>query len=205
PYGPDENAAARKVVLTFQRQGDTVSLLVDGKEAYREFYLIARIGEHYPHTDRDANYESIGIRTWGRNVEVLRIRAFRFKLPEKASPIVAGDALVESGYLDDALRKYITIASDYQTVSNSVAALALTKGFLLAAQRTDSNVANEQLNFFLGELRKPVAVEWWQSIQGDARRNYLSRVREIEALIQWNKEMYQKALGSFPDIFKANP
>jgi hypothetical protein len=136
---------------------------------------------------------------------VLRVRAFRFKLPEKASPIVAGDALVESGYLDDAVRKYKTIASDYQTVSHSVAALALTKGYLLAAQLTDSNVADEQLNYFLGELRKPVALQWWQSIQGDARRNYLGRVREIEALIQWNKEMYQKALGSFPDIFKANP
>jgi serine/threonine protein kinase/class 3 adenylate cyclase len=205
PYDPNENAAARKIVLTFQRQGDTVSLLVNGKEAHREVYLMPLIGQHDPHTDRDANYESIGIRTWGRNVEVLRVRAFRFKLPEKASPIVAGDALVESGYLDDAVRKYKTIASDYQTVSNSVAALALTKGYLLAAQLTDSNVSDEQLNYFLGELRKPVALQWWQSIQGDARRNYLGRVREIEALIQWNNGMYQKALGSFPDIFKANP
>jgi serine/threonine protein kinase/class 3 adenylate cyclase len=205
PNDPNENAAARKIVLTFQRQGDTVSLLVNGKEAHREVYLMPLIGQHDPHTDRDANYESIGIRTWGRNVEVLRVRAFRFKLPEKASPIVAGDALVESGYLDDAVRKYKTIASDYQTVSNSVAALALTKGYLLAAQLTDSNVSDEQLNYFLGELRKPVALQWWQSIQGDARRNYLGRVREIEALIQWNNGMYQKALGSFPDIFKANP
>ncbi|MBV8176235.1 MAG: protein kinase [Verrucomicrobia bacterium] len=204
-YGPNENAAAEKIVLTFQRQGDTVSLLVNGKEAHREVYLMPLIGQHDPHSDRDANYESIGIRTWGRNVEVLRVRAFRFKLPEKASPIVAGDTLVESGYLDDALRKYKTIASDYQTVSSSIAALALTKGYLLAAQLTDSNVADEQLNYFLGELRRPVALKWWQSIQGDARKNYLGRVREIEALIQWNKEMYQKALGSFPVIFKANP
>src|SRR6516164_463599 len=48
-------------------------------------------------------------------------------------------------------------------------------------------------------------MQWWQSIQGDARMNYLGRVREVEALIQWNKEMYGKALGSFSDIFKANP
>ena len=205
PYGPNENALARKIVLTFQRQGDTVSLSVNGKEAHREVYLMPLIGRHDPHTERDANYESIGIRTWGQNVEVLRVRAFRFKLPEKASPIVAGDALVESGYLDDALRKYKTIASDYQTVSNSVAALALTKGYLLAAQLTDSNGADEQQKYFLGELRKPVALQWWQLIQGDARMNYLGRVREVEALIQWNKEMYGKALGSFSDIFKANP
>jgi len=205
PYGPNGNPAARKIVLTFQRQGDTVSLLVNGKEAHREVYLMPLIGRHDSHTDRDTNYESIGIRTWGRNVEVLRVRAFRFKLPEKASPIVAGDALVESGYLDDAVRKYKTIASDYQAVSNSIAALALTKGYLLAAQLTNDNVADEQLNYFLGELRKPVALKWWQSIQGDARRNYLGRVREIDALIQWNKERYQKALASFPDIFKANP
>jgi serine/threonine protein kinase/class 3 adenylate cyclase len=205
PYGPNENAAARRIVLTFQRQGDTVSLLVNGKEAHREVYLMPLIGQHDPNADRDANYENIGIRTWGRNVELLRVRAFRFKLPEKASPIVAGDTLVESGYLDDALRKYKTIASDYQSVSNSVAALALTKGYLLAAHLADSQVADEQLNYFLGELRKPIALRWWQSIQGDARKNYLGRVTEVEALIQWNKEMYQKALGLFPDIFKANP
>jgi serine/threonine protein kinase/class 3 adenylate cyclase len=205
PHDPNENAATRKIVLTFQRQGDTVSLLVNGQEAHHEVYLMPLIGEHDPHADRDANYDSIGIRTWGRNVEVLRVRAYRFKLPEKASPIVAGDALVESGYLDDAVRKYKTIASDYQSVSKSIPALALTKGYLLAPHLTDSNVAGKWQNYFLGELRKPVALTWWQSIQGDARTKYLGRVREIEALIQWNKGMYQKALGSFPDIFRANP
>jgi serine/threonine protein kinase/class 3 adenylate cyclase len=198
----DNRNGARTIILTFQRQGDTVSLLVNGREAHREVYLMPLIGQH---ADRDANYESIGIRTWGRNVEVLRVRAFRFKLPEKASPVVAADTLVESGYLDDALRKYKTIASDYQTVSNSVAALALTKGYLLAAQLSDSNDADEQLKYFLGELRKPVAPHWWQSIQGDARRKYLGRIREIEALTQWNKEKYRAALASFPDIFQANP
>ena len=160
PHDPNENVAARKIVLTFQRQGNTVSLLVNGKEAHHEVYWMPLIGEHDPHADRGANYENIGIRTWGRNVEVLRVRAYRFKLPEKASPIVAGDTLAESGYLNDAVRKYKTIASDYQTVSNSISALALTKGYLLAP-RLDSKVAEEWQSYFLGELRKPVALKWW--------------------------------------------
>src|SRR6202022_1027895 len=124
------NAVGQNIVLTFQRQGETVSLLVNEKEAHHEDYLMPLIGEHDAGAERDQNFESVGIRTWGRNVEVLRVRAYRFKLPEKASPIVAGDTLAESGYLNDAVRKYKTIASDYQTVSNSISALALTKGYL---------------------------------------------------------------------------
>ena len=46
PHDSNENAAARKIVLTFQRQGDTVSLLVNGKEAHHEVYLMPLIGEH---------------------------------------------------------------------------------------------------------------------------------------------------------------
>ena len=199
------NAAGQNIVLTFQRQGETVSLLVNGKETHHEDYLMPLIGAQYAGVERNENYDSVGIRTWGRNVEVLRVRVYRFKLPEKASPIVSADALVESGHLNDAIRKYKTIASDYQRVSGSISALALTKGYLLAPQLPDTKGADQWRNYFLGELRKPISLNWWQSFLGDARTNYLDRVREVEALIQWKRGMYREALDSFADIFKANP
>ena len=41
------------------------------------------------------------------------MEVFRLALPEKASPVIAGDALVETRHFEDAIDKYLTIADDY--------------------------------------------------------------------------------------------
>jgi hypothetical protein len=194
------SAGTRDFSLTFQRQGETVLLQLNGKDVHRDTYLLPLLGEHDAQGGRSGYYENIGIRTWGTNVEVLSVSAYRFKLPEKASPIVAGDALVESGDLTEAIEKYKTIAKDYQKISSSISALALTKGYLLTARHEDARSDD-----FLSELRKPFQFDLWHPFRSDARSKYLGRVLEVETLGLWKKEQYADALRAFPAIFKANP
>ncbi len=107
----DESADARrirKVSLTFQRQGEKVTLQVNGKDVHHETYLMPLLLESDEQGGDLGQYENIGIRTWGQNVEVRSLYAYRFKLPEKASPTVAGDALAETGHLKEAIAKYRT-------------------------------------------------------------------------------------------------
>ncbi|MBV9491324.1 MAG: protein kinase [Verrucomicrobia bacterium] len=194
------NADARNVSLVFQRQGDTVSLQVNGKDVHHDTYLLPLVGKRQAQRDRTEDYENIGIRTWGANVEVLQIAAYRFKLPEKASPIVAGDALVEAGDLMDAIERYKTIAKDYEIVATSISVLALTRGYLLAAQLGDVSLQN----YFHGALAK-LPPGSWPFFQNDPRAKYLERVLEAETLTLWKEHRYRDALRNFPGIFKANP
>jgi serine/threonine protein kinase/class 3 adenylate cyclase len=194
------NADARDVSLVFQRQGDTVSLQVNGKDVHHDTYLLPLVGNLRAQRDRTEDYENIGIRTWGANVEVLQIAAYRFKLPEMASPIVAGDTLVEAGDLRDAVEKYKTIAKDYETVAGSISVLALTRGYLLAAQLGDVSLQN----YFHDGLAKLPSGSW-PFFQGDSRAKYLERVLEAETLTLWKQHRYRDALRNFPGIFKVNP
>jgi tetratricopeptide (TPR) repeat protein len=137
-------------------------------------------------------------------VEVLRISAYRFKLPEKTGPTLFGDALVEAGDLDEAIEKYRTIAEDYKDVS--ISALALTKGYLLAVQRGDA----PQRKYFYNELKKPIQFDWFNPFwlhpfQSATHAKYYERVEEVETLALWKEGEYQKALNNFPAIFQANP
>ena len=79
-----------------------MTLQINGREVHHETYVMPLLVER----DEDGvrtQYENIGFRTWGKNVEVRSISAYRFKLPEKASPTIAGDALAEAGHLQEAI------------------------------------------------------------------------------------------------------
>ena len=136
----DDSAASsdrvHKVSLAFQRQGEKVTLQINGQEAHHETYVMPLLMERDDDGAR-TQYENIGFRTWGKDVEVRSVYAYRFKLPEKASPTVAGDTLAETGRLQEAIAKYRNVAFDYAKVSPSIASLALFKGYLLANYRGD--------------------------------------------------------------------
>ena len=195
------STARQSFSLAFQRQGETVSLQVNGKEVHQDTYLMPLLGEHEEQRGHTGYYENVGIRTWGTNVEVLRIYAYRFKLPEKASPTIAGDSLVETGYLTEAIEKYRTIAKDYENVSSSISTLALTKGYLLAVQIGDARSRND----FLAQLRKPIQGGLWHFFPSASRTKYLQKVQEVETLMLWKERRYRDALRAFPAIFEANP
>ena len=197
----NRRAGKRDLSLAFQRQGEKVSLQVNGKDTHHETYLLPLLGGPGAAGSGAGRHESIGLRTWADDVEIVSIYAYRFKLPESASPTVAGDALVESGQLNEAIDKYQTLARDYETVSPGIAALALTKGYLLAtATGNDSRRAH-----FLTELRKPAPGHWSSLWHRDPRTEYLQKVGEVEALMLWKEGNYREALKAFQPIFQANP
>jgi serine/threonine protein kinase/class 3 adenylate cyclase/Leucine-rich repeat (LRR) protein len=195
--------SSRPFSLTFERRGERVSLQVDGKEVHHETYLMPLLVESGAQHGWEQPYENIGLRTWAKDgdVEIRSIYAFRFKLPESASPTVAGDSLVERGHLAEAIDKYSTIASDYQGVSIPISTIALTKAFLLAVHREDAG-RRSSLHKELHNQRQP---PWWHPVQKREINKYLQRVREVETLALWREGNRRAALKEFPAIFESNP
>jgi Lectin C-type domain/Leucine Rich repeats (2 copies) len=201
--------------LTFMRQGEDVSLEVKkgGKILYsqQEAFLLPLVGEHDAQGGRNRYYENVGIRTWGKDVEVLSIEADRFKLPEEASPTVAGDALAEAGYLDEAIKKYKAIATDYQHSSSSIYALALTKGYLLADHPEDADsrgFCRQRLKSLDKHIRSHRLDSWFHPGQSAESTRYLNSFQEVETLGRWknsDERVQLEALKNFPAIFEANP
>lgn len=201
PAGGERETDTRGVTLTFERQGEHVTLRVNGKPVHHETYLMPLLAERESEDGGASQYENIGIRTWGKDVEVRAISAYRFKLPEKASPTVAGDALAEAGHLKEAIEKYRTVALDYGSVSPSIANLALTKGYLLATHRGDV----EQRHRLLTRLQKAADNAGWDPLSRDPIAEYLQKAREVEALTLWKEEKREESLKAFPAIFQADP
>jgi hypothetical protein len=195
-----EGETARELSLSFERRGDKVVLQVNGKDVHHESYLMPLLIERDAQGGGTAQYESIGLRTWSKNVEVRSIHAYRFKLPEKASPTIAGDALTEKGYLREAIQEYRTIARDYEHVSPAISTRALTEAYRLAAHRGDAR----QREFLLSKL-EPAAVSKWGFFQRDVRAKNWPKVLEVETLALWKEGKHSEALANFPAIFQANP
>jgi hypothetical protein len=205
---PAGGVRSRDFSLTFLRQGETVVLQVDGHEQHRDTYLLPLLGEQAAAGGDSGYYEKIGIRTWDKNTEILRVSAYRFKLPEMASPIVAADALVESGNLTEAVEKYKTIAKDYQQISSSISARALANGYLLADHLEDKPSRDwcyQNLTKLEEHALSHSLASWLHPSQSAECLQYADRIREAEALRLWKQKDYQHALPMFPVIFKANP
>ena len=198
----------RNCSLTLMREDDKVCLLVDGKEVHHETYLVPLFGKQVGKRELSESFEHIGIRTSGTNVRVSKISAYRRKLAEKASPTVAGDALVEAGDLKDAVEKYKMLASDYKESSRSISALALTKGYLLADHLKDSGSRNwcyQGLKELEGHFRVHWLTSWLHPVQRAECARYREKVEEACTLRLWSEHQYPGALDNLPRIFKVNP
>jgi hypothetical protein len=198
----------RNCSLTFMREDDKVSLLVNDIEVHHETYLVPLFGEYVGKRENSEYFEHIGIRTCGTKVRVSKISAYRKKLAEKASPTVAGDALVEAGNLEDAVEKYKMIASDYKESSPSISALALTKGYLLADHLKDSGSRNwcyQGLKELEGHFRPHWLASWLHPVQSAECAEYREKVEEANTLRLWKEHQYPGALDNLPGIFKVNP
>ncbi|MFZ4765879.1 MAG: protein kinase domain-containing protein [Roseimicrobium sp.] len=185
-----------EATLTFQRRGDKVSLTLDDEPPYEVSFLTPLIGTKGAFDDA-LDFDRIGLRTWSPDgvISLRKIQVFRYKLAEQASPDITGDALAEAGHIDQAVEKFISVARDYRDVSDAISVPALTKAYLLAADRGDERAQRECLQLLPKQTRADLA-------------DHLHRVDEVATFLQWKKastDRRREALAAFPRIFAATP
>lgn len=183
------SAAATKIengkvnTIEIGRVNETLSVSVNG-------HLLSAV-DLFPLAGRE--YERIGLRSFGSSSVLYSIEVYRLALPMKASPVIAGDALVETRHFDDAIDKYLTIADDY--VRGPVAEEALAKAYVTAA----SSVADEQKRSqILIGIKRRIASRFITFA-------YREKILEIDALMLWRNGNYKASLSIVNDIFKRNP
>jgi serine/threonine protein kinase/Leucine-rich repeat (LRR) protein len=167
--------------LGFDRHADEVSLSIDGKLLHRRTELLPMVG---------ADLENIGVRNWGEDVEILSFTVWRRAMPEKASPLVAGDALFRRGHIREAVDEYLAVAADFK--GKPIAEHALVKAYLAAFRLTED----------AGRARHTIKTEMIKNHRGSA---LLSTLWEADCVAAWQDKQWRKALDTLPEIFKFVP
>ncbi len=178
PTGYDQNVAQTLVV---RREGTLLTFEVNGRITARMDDFAPLLGE---------GLESIGMRTFAKGARLLNLEVRRLSLPAKASPLVAGDSLVEIMRYKDAVAKYLTIAQDYP--NTAVARQALSKAYLLVDNlESDRDAALRKTRSLIAEnMPKELSLE--TTINGDALR-------------LWRSGKYQEALVIAEQMLKIDP
>jgi len=88
--------------LVVQRLDDRLSMSVNGNEIITRQEALPLIG---------TGFERVALRMWAETL-IRRVRILRRAIPENASPLIAGDALVSDGRFASAARIYEEIARD---------------------------------------------------------------------------------------------
>ena len=181
----DLRRTRRKVhTVEFIRRNDRLTLKTDGGAEITAVDL-------FPFAGRD--YASIGIRAFDSSLRIRSLKVSRLTLPLKASPVVAGDSLVETRHFADAIEKYLTIADDY--VRGPVAEEALAKAYVTAASHVNDPQKRSQI--LIGVKRRIAS-----------RFNtfaYRTKILEIDALMLWKDGNYKSSLSIVHDILARSP
>ncbi len=169
------------VRVELQRLQNKLSLKINGKETlvYHDFL---------PHRERGHN--RIGFICYSEGVYLKSIDVYRLSLPEKASPLIAGDALYANGDLKQAIDEYLTVAEDY--AGREVAELALMKAYIIASKHEAE----------FGHYADPIKADFYNLYPNSV---YRARMLEMEVLIAWEVGNYSNALKNLEDIYRIDP
>lgn len=170
----------RSLTLTFQREGEELLLEVDGQAQVRRTEILPLTGE---------GLDGVGIRSWAGDAVIESMAVYRRAAARKASPVVAGDTLVEAGNLSAALRQYMNLADDYR--GSAVGELALAKACRLSAvpNAADAAVRDRLCRRFTAEYPKSRfrgsilganALAAWQEARYDEALDRLDALRAID-------------------------
>jgi len=167
--------------VVIEHRGDRLELSVNGKVSTWD-------EDPLPLTGHDL--DRIGMRTYANDARLLSLTVERLALPENASPLIAGDALVQAGDFSDAVGSYLSTARDHP--GGSIAELALTKAYFatLRSPGNDHSLA--------ATIRRQLDLSFPDS-------HYHARLLELDALNDWQQADYSAALGVLPAIFAADP
>ena len=86
--------------LCFQRVGEELSLRVDGRQVLRRIEVLPLAGK---------GLSQVAVRSWG-TVHIKQLTVSRLTLPQRTSPLLAGDALVREKNFAGAVERYLEVA-----------------------------------------------------------------------------------------------
>jgi hypothetical protein len=173
---------AHRIVL--RRREGKLSISIDGRESLT-------VRDLFPPTG--AGLDMTGLRTHSSSIWLKSVKIFRLALPERASPLVAGDTLLELRHFNEAIDKYMLIAENYG--KNKVAGRALAKAYAAAASKLPEGKARK---FKLLEIRNMINENFPEF-------SYRERILEIDTLLSWRNKNYKEAFRLIYEIFKINP
>lgn len=165
--------------LILERKKEKISLTVDGDPSIS-------IVDYFPPSGKEMT--KIGLRSFSPSTIIKSIAVYRWALPEKTSPIVAGDTLAEFQYFDAAISKYLTIAENQQ--DPKIAAEALLKAYLTASSKEVENRLG-----IMDEVKKKIQELYPGS-------SYHIQILEQEILYFWKMREYDMVFGLLPELFK---
>ncbi len=166
--------------LSFLREDEMLTLLVDGEQVHEKMELLPLGGE---------NHDWIGVRTWSE-VDIMSMQVSRMSLPRRSSPLVAGDALYIEGFPQHAIRQYQQIANDF--AGSSIEERALTKAFFVACRYP---LGNEEVKH---ALRRRMLREFPNS-------PYRIRMMEADCITSWKNGQFEQTLRQLDDVLALKP
>lgn len=172
----------KDIMVVFQREGERISLFVNGRKQTEERDVLPFSGP---------DFSRIGFRSYATSTHVRSIEVYRMSLPKKASPLVAGDVLASLGYARDAIRTYLGIANDYR--QSPLAEKSLVRSLHSVYQLPEpykSHLADSILGTHGVDIRQTAS---WQD------------VREMQLLDTWKVGRYEQVLRELPAHFEAYP
>lgn len=169
--------------IVFERDGENIIFSINGKKQLST--------DLFPLKGRD--FSRIGIRSIGTGMTIRSIEVFRLALPVKASPVIAGDALLETRHFEDAIDKYLTIADDY--IRGPIAEHALAKAYAAAANFIQD--AEKRSRILIG-IKRRIAARFTTFA-------YHQKMLEIDAVLLWKNGDYSSSLTIIDSLFSKNP
>ena len=167
------------IIMT--RIGTEIVVSVDGIEK-------VNVTDMFPPTGR--GFKEIGVKSMSGKIKIASLSISRLGLPEKASPLITGDVLVENLHFSEAVDKYITIAEDFGT--GDVAEKALAKAYFTAATKLNGDQSK-----LLRKIKFKIELNF-------TKYKYNEEILEVDALKAWTEKKYNQAFIAVDKLLKLN-
>ena len=182
--GETKLAPGENVTITAVRRDDRLSLTI-GKT-----HSVSAI-DYFPPTGE--GLARVGIRAFANGTVIRSLAVYRLAIPEKTTPLIAGDTLLEAGLAEAAVGKYLQIADSY--ARTQLAEMALVKAYMTAASKLSDP---GQRTSALVEIKKRIAAQF-------TKFRYRDRILELDAALLWRSGDYAQALQLMREVFELNP
>jgi Leucine-rich repeat (LRR) protein len=170
-------------IVIIERKYENLSMTVDGNK-------VLGVTDFFPPSG--GGLDRIGFRSFSSGAKIESIAVHRLALPEKASPLIAGDTLVEHQLFPEAVTKYLTIAENYGV--SPISEKAMAKAYLTAATKLPAETAAKQLL----KIKSDISMRF-------PKFAYRELILEVDALVAWKQKNYQEAFKNLAEIFTNNP